>query len=46
MNKSSKKIDCEMTLGQACRTILIEGRDTVLDYIYSITEKKRNKNNK
>tara|TARA_B100000959_G_C14978267_1_gene622446 strand:- start:2429 stop:2530 length:102 start_codon:yes stop_codon:yes gene_type:complete len=31
-----------MTLGEVCRTILKEGRDTVLSYIYSITEKKPN----
>ena len=37
INKKQKK---EMTLGKACRIILKEGRDTVLDYIYSITEKK------
>ena len=36
----SKKQKKEMTLGQICRTILKEGRDVVLDYIYSITEKK------
>ena len=35
-----KKQKKEMTLGHACRTILKEGRDTVLNYIYSITEKK------
>jgi len=36
-NKERKK---EMTPGQVCRTILKEGRDVVLDYIYSITKKK------
>ena len=40
INKKQKK---EMTLGQACRTILKEGRDTVLDYIYSITKTNDNK---
>ena len=37
INKKQKK---EMTLGHACRTILKEGRDTVRNYICSITEKK------
>ncbi len=41
MIKSSKKDKKEMTLGEVCRVILREGRDSVLDYIYSITEKKK-----
>ena len=40
MSKSNKESKREITLGEVCRTILKEGRDTVLDYIYSITEKK------
>lgn len=40
INKKEKK---EMTLGHTCRIILKEGRDTVLNYIYSITEKKERK---
>ena len=40
MSKSNKKRKKEMTPGQVCRTILKEGRDVVLDYIYSITKKK------
>ncbi len=42
LNKKQKK---EITLGQVCRTILKEGRDVVLDYIYSITEKKEREKN-
>ena len=42
MNKTNKESKREMTLGEVCRIILREGRDTVLDYIYSITDKKPN----
>ena len=41
MTKDINKKKKEMTLGQVCRTILKEGRDTVLDYIYSITQKSK-----
>ena len=40
INKQSKK---EMTLGETCRTILREGRDTILDFICSICESKNKK---
>tara|TARA_Y100001960_G_C14530625_1_gene755920 strand:- start:451 stop:582 length:132 start_codon:yes stop_codon:yes gene_type:complete len=43
MIKSNKESKKEMTLGKVCRTILKEGRDSVLSYIYSIAEKKKSK---
>ena len=41
MSKIDKESKKEMTIGEVCRTILRESRDTMLDFIYSIGEKEK-----
>ena len=41
MSKIDKESKKEMTIGEICRTILREGSNAILDFIYSIGEKDK-----